>query len=497
MRLLLIAVSARLLRATREEAVARVPKLRLQRAHQVQSPGSPAGTHSNATAPAPMPAALPVLHPSVPNLPGLLPAVDKGTHDLIGTLWALGLAPLSPNTTMAAREEAADFPYWNASQPCDPGPIPGLDLGYYQVGEPFERIIHMNASGNASFTLPYWNQSSFGYDPWTGWGALNDTYYAGLNVSMVNYTFDLRSISCAAGNLPTRGGPTYAACVNGTWKGVKYYNQVVQKPVLLNCQSEEQVRLLKEIQFYWNWTKTEWDDADSRHFVWKDSNANFRKATLHQLFDAAAKLVNDTTMDEWLSVEDLRKVRDAFIEYRIQPRGEQYTQETCEDFANHTLYEYPKPSTSIPRFATSNVAPVLAPSNPDRIRSNKTAAAWSKAVDWDCRYTAQKSAIGWDTINHEPVIYYREGCYCESRMMLGCPFKYPGYAYAGFSALEEKPVTGANGLTALCWYWSDPVHPEWGYMRVPANEIAESGQPGSALEAPVTNSSQLIASIAQ
>lgn len=393
--------------------------------------------------------------------------------------------------------EAEQFPHWNATDVCDPGAIPGLDLGYYLVGDPFERILHMNSSGNESFTVPHWNKSSLGFDPWTGWMALNDTYYAGLNVSMVNYTFDLREVSCGTGNLATRGAPvTYAACVNGTWKGFKYYNQVVQKPVLLNCQSEEQVRLVKEIQFYWNWTEHEWMDTESRNFPWRDSNANFRKTTLHQLFASAKKLVNDTTFDEWLSVEDLRKVRDAFIEYRIQPRGEKLTQETCEDFANHTLYEYPAPSTPIARFATSNIAPELGPEHPDRLRSNLTEAAWDKAVDYRCSFTAQNTAIGWDTLNHEPVILYREGCYCESKMALGCPFKYPGYAYAGFSALETKDVSGPGGTSALCWYWSEPVHPEWGYMRVPANEIAASGQPGSALEAPATNSSQLIASIA-
>lgn len=499
MRLILVllsAVGARLLRATAKDA-ARVPRLRLQsswlRAGQAPSPGSPAFTHpQNATLAAPpMPAAPLVLPADVPNLPGLLPPLQEVDHNIIQALWGLGLAPLSPNATAAAMEEAARFPYWNASAVCDPGPLAGLDLGYYQVGDPFERIMNMNASGNDSFTLPHWNRSSLGYDPWTGWMALNDTYYAGLNVSEVNYTFDLREISCAPGNLVTRGPPvTYAACVNGTWQGLFYYNQVVRKPKLMNCQSEEQVRLVKEIQFYWNWTEHEWKDAESRNFPWKDSNANFRKTTLHQLFASAKKLVNDTTMDEWLPVEDLRKVRDAFIEYRIQPRGEPITEEVCQDFANHTLYEYPEPSTPIARFATSNTAPELGPQHPDFLRSNMTAGPWNKAVDWTCRKTAQNSAIGWDTLNHEPVILYREGCYCESKMAVGCPFKYPGYAYAGFSALETKAVSGPGGLSALCWYWSDPVHPEWGYMRVPANEIAASGQPGSALEAPLTNSSE-------
>jgi len=265
-----------------------------------------------------------------------------------------------------------------------------------------------------------------------------------------------RNITCSAGNLPTRGLVANTTCDNGTWTDVRFENPVVYKPIDINCQSEEQVRLLKAVMYYLDYTNGTRIETERRSFVWKDSGASQRMDTLKQLQAHSVTVINDTTMDIWPSAEDLQKLVTELINYNMEPRGEQFTQKTCENFANHTLYKFPAPdaSGSAATFANSNIPPVL---------PNGLNGEWDKSVEWTCQHTIQNTGIGWDYMNAKPVMFYREGCYCQSKMMLGCPMKWPLYQHFGFSAMEDKGVEGSD-ISALCWYWSDPTHPEWGYL---------------------------------
>jgi len=306
---------------------------------------------------------------------------------------------------------------------------------------------------------------------------------------------DTLHVLCSAGNLPTRGIEGNITCNNGTWEGIRYIDQVVIKPQDLNCESEEKVKLLKEVMHYLDYTNKTLLDTESRGFPWEDTNAANRKGTLKLTQDSAVKVINDTTMDIWPEVDGLKYMIKSFLDNNMEPRGEPFTPQTCTNFANHTLYQYPDPPASGPAaaYASSNVAPVRPDGRP---------AHWIKAVDWSCTQAIQKTSTGWDYMNAKPVMFYRVGCMCESKLMLGCPMKYPAFQHFGFAALEQKPIEGSS-ISALCWYWSDPVHPEWGYLgninagpTYDPNQVlpGPGGLPGGLahLEAPAVNSSGLL-----
>jgi len=307
----------------------------------------------------------------------------------------------------------------------------------------------------------------------------------------------LLHVLCSAGNLPTRGTEANITCNNGTWEGIRMIDPVVIKPQQLNCESEEKVRLLKEVMHYLDYTNQTLLDTESRGFPWDDSNAAARKGNLKLTQDTAVKVINDTTMDIWPEVDGLKYMIKQFVDNNMEPRGEPFTEASCVNFANHTLYKYPDPPASGPTavYASSNVPP---------LRPDGRPAAWDRATsDWSCKQAIQKTGTGWDFMNAKPVIYYRVGCFCESKLMLGCPMKWPMYKNFGFSSLEQKDIAGSD-IKALCWFWSDPVHPEWGYLgNVNTQPAYDPNQvlPGPAglpdglahVEAPAVNSSELFA----
>jgi len=309
----------------------------------------------------------------------------------------------------------------------------------------------------------------------------------------------LLHVLCSPGNLPTRGTEANITCKNGTWEGIRFIDPVVIKPVQLNCESEEKVKLLKAVMHYLDYTNQTLLDTESRGFPWIDSNAANRKGTLKITQDSAVKVINDTTMDIWPEVDGLKYMIKAFTDNNMEPRGEPFTEATCENFANHTLYKYPDPALTGPAaaYASSNVPPMRPDGRP---------AGWDKAdSDWNCKQAIQKTSTGWDYMNAVPVMLYRVGCYCESKLLLGCPNKYPLYKHFGFASLEQKAIEG-SAVKALCWYWSDPVHPEWGYLgNVNAQPAYDPNQvlPGPAglpdgisrVQAPAVNSSGLLGSL--
>jgi hypothetical protein len=315
---------------------------------------------------------------------------------------------------------------------------------------------------------------------------------------------EVRNVSCAEGYLPTRGlPPANITCFNGTWHGLRIVDQANVKPEDVNCQSEEQVKLLKAVMHYLDYTNKTLIDTESRGFEWTDSLAAGRKGTLKQCQGSAVKVINDTTMDIWPEVDGLNYMIKCLVDNNMEPRGVPFSEETCQNFQDHSLYHYPKPEVAPSQavYASENVPPTKVVTGPNNTKYTVQTES-HKSVDWSCSRTVQKTGTGWDYMNAVPVILYRVGCYCESKLMLGCPMKWPMYKHFGFESLEQKEVTGA-GITALCWYWSNPVHPEWGYLAdegEPVYDPKEAVLPGPAglpdgvsyHEAPLTNSTQLL-----
>jgi len=309
-----------------------------------------------------------------------------------------------------------------------------------------------------------------------------------------------RNVSCAEGYLPTRGlPPSNVSCDNGTWNGIRFIDMVTIKPIEINCQTEEQVRLLKAVMHYLDYTNATLIDTESRGYEWKDSLAAGRKGTLQQCQAGAVKVINDTTMDIWPEPDGLRYVINCLVDNNMEPRGVPFTEETCQNFANPSLYKYPDPPTAPSQavYANANVGGTVTVNG-----TYKLPAPTEKAVDWTCQRAVQSTSTGWDYMNAKPVMYYRVGCYCNSKMMLGCPMKWPMYKHFGFDTLEQKGIAGAD-TTALCWYWSNPVHPEWGYLAPFGDTVHDPAQavlPGPAglpdgvsyHEAPLINSTELL-----
>merc|ERR1719456_2228137 len=94
-----------------------------------------------------------------------------------------------------------------------------------------------------------------------------------------------------------------------------------------------------------------------------------------------------------------------------------------------------------------------------------------------CSYAAQKVGTGFDVGTQSGTNYFREGCFCRINWQGGCPYQlhhYPTYLDFGFRDMEEKAVTGKLSPMKytenfLCWYWSHPEEPWWGYLGHPSH----------------------------
>merc|ERR1719161_2734510 len=217
-------------------------------------------------------------------------------------------------------------------------------------------------------------------------------------------------------------------------------------------------------------------------FKWIDSSANLRMDQLTHAQKWAKRYWDDALEGNMASADDFKKVIAALIENSMIHRGEQFNQSTCDDLSAHMLYQLKNPGPG--KFA--NYIPPLNVSDPAHPEYGTPTAkdiAVEKAVSFKCSMAVQKSAIGWDYMNAKPVMYYRNGCYCDSKWLGGCPFQIqmsPSYQYFGFDSITQKEVSATEHL---CWYWSTPTHPEWGYLwNVPY---------GQAFQAPLQNGTEL------
>jgi len=140
---------------------------------------------------------------------------------------------------------------------------------------------------------------------------------------------------------------------------------------------------------------------------------------------------------EMAPAADFKTVTNWMIDNRMNPVGLPHSEKTCKDLNTHVLHK--------------SDGEKLVPS-----------------PDISCNYVRQKSAIGYDYMTASAVFLYRDGCQCDSRWAMGCPWEVdqqPSYATFGFAAMDKKEINTGMGakLNYVCWYWSDPVHPESGY----------------------------------
>jgi hypothetical protein len=272
-----------------------------------------------------------------------------------------------------------------------------------------------------------------------------------------------------------------AVCNNGTiiradptnityWLGHPAYRPAGIKPIGLHCVLKEKVDLTQDIISYLRWTEPRMHEAETKGYRWIDMQAIMHKTLLRQAMDESAKIeVEARDLGELQDIPVLKRVRQALIDNRMLPRGEPVTQETCKDLEAHWLYQL-KNSDPFKKANKIGYANWVPPVNATIGFPLASDIKLERPIDLTCSYTLQKAGVGADPISRVMNYRYRDGCFCESRWIGGCPFKLefsPSYQTFGFDALETKGVsTGMGAATnALCWYMTKPANPEWGYLR--------------------------------
>merc|ERR1719456_1727282 len=286
-----------------------------------------------------------------------------------------------------------------------------------------------------------------------------------------------RNITCQVDASPTDGkydfmtwakwwykGPrfTNSTCVNGTWTFIKPVNMAVMKPERLTCFTDEQIQLLKDMMHYRNVTIEALDETEKIPFPWIDASANLRKDSLKFAQGHAWRMYQEALGGEMAVAGDFRKVIQAMKDNYIVHVGDQINQTACDDMANHFMWQLKNKGPG--KWANYIPPPAAAGGYPTH-----EDVKMEKVVPLKCTYTAHKTSLGWDFVNAGPIMYYRDGCMCESKWTGGCPFDLnlsPTYKEFGFDSLEKKIVSDGLGTpqpNALCWYWSAPTYPEDGY----------------------------------
>jgi hypothetical protein len=258
-------------------------------------------------------------------------------------------------------------------------------------------------------------------------------------------------------------------------------------PKDLRCELKEKVDLTQDLVSYLRWTEPKMVEANTRGYKWIDMDAILRKKLLRDAMNVsahyeAAAQVNGTLQ----TVANLKTAIKNLIEQRMVPRGEEYTQDTCKDLESHWLYQLENndPFKKANYIGYANWAP---PVNETSGYPTAKDLKLEKPIQFTCSYTVQKTAAGYDPYTGQPNYHYRDGCYCESKWTGGCPFQAqlrPSYQTFGFDALDIKEVSTSVGAAtnALCWYFSKPAYPEFGYLR--------TGE-GYSFQAPQVNVTEL------
>jgi len=289
-----------------------------------------------------------------------------------------------------------------------------------------------------------------------------------------------------------------AVCNNGTitrmtnssatfYPGHPFYRPPGIRPADLRCAMKEKVKLTQDAVSYLRWSEPKMVEAETRDYKWIDMNAILHKTLLKNAMTTSAEYeVNAREKGELQEIPALQRVIKALLDNRMIPRGETMNQDTCKDLERHWLYQI---KNSDP-FKKANMIG-YANWYPDK--NEKIGYPLSSDIDLErpvgfkCSYTTQKSFNSFDPYSRATNYRYRDGCYCESTWVGGCPFRAelsPNYQTFGFDAIEVKGVSSSMGAptNALCWYFTKPDNPEWGYLR---------SEEGVTFQAPAKNVTML------
>jgi hypothetical protein len=230
----------------------------------------------------------------------------------------------------------------------------------------------------------------------------------------------------------------------------------------LTCVPKEVIRLLQNAEHYAGETAARLKEAEGKPIKWIDETAYQRKSTLSHAQEQVEVLFDDTLEGAAPTAAFVKQLIAQLEQNEVTARGEPMSPGTCADFEQHFS---------------------------EMARTN-----FSEEADpppyFKCQYTVNKRISGVDQVQRRKTYYYRDGCFCESKWTERCPYRLdltPTYKDFGFETLEQSEISREAGAytNALCWYWSNPVHPEWGYQRVPIErqkaspeQKAESGESG-------------------
>lgn len=249
-------------------------------------------------------------------------------------------------------------------------------------------------------------------------------------------------------------------------------------PIGLRCAMKQKVTLTQDDVSYLRWTEPHFVTATSRGVKWIDTEAIQHRKLLMEAMNKSTNLESAARIHgELLEVASLKTIIQALIDNRMIPRGETLSKDTCKDLEKHWLYqlEISDPFKKAGNIGYSNWVKKNTEDSP-RFAAD---VPLMKPVGLKCDYSTQKTAAGYDPYTRQMNYRYRDGCFCESQWTGGCPFRaelQPNFKTFGFDAIETKGITTAvgAGTTALCWYFSKPQHPEWGYLRSEEGKIYQA-----------------------
>jgi hypothetical protein len=259
------------------------------------------------------------------------------------------------------------------------------------------------------------------------------------------------------------------------------------KPKGLRCVMKLKVSLTQDVISYLRWSEPRMHEAETRGYKWIDMEAITHKALLKEAMAKSSEYeMAARDNGELQFIPALRRVIKALLAQRMIPRGETMSQETCKDLEKHWLYqlENSDPFKKANNIGYANWVPAADAKIGFPLASD---IKLERPVGFTCSYTLQKSPAGRDPYSGVMNYRYRDGCYCESRWIGGCPYRMeqsPNYKTFGFDALEVKGLSTAVGAptNALCWYFTKPANPEWGYLRT---------ESGKSYQAPLKNVTEL------
>lgn len=241
-------------------------------------------------------------------------------------------------------------------------------------------------------------------------------------------------------------------------------------PPDLRCQLRKKVTLTQDDVSYLRWSEPRMHEAETKGYKWIDMDALLHKRLLKEAMNESAhNEMEARTFGNLRDIPDLERVIKALVDNRMIPRGEPMTQETCKDLEKHWLYqlENSDPFKKAGNIGYANWVPPVDKKIGFPLAKD---VKLEKPVPLTCSYTLQKAGAGADPYTRQMNYRYRDGCFCESRWSGGCPFRAelrPNFQTFGFDTVETKIVSTAVGAptNALCWYFTKPANPEWGYLR--------------------------------